>query len=69
VFLQGAFNMLSYYNTREKLFKSISTASVLRASSRTAAQIGVGFISKTPAGLIIGQMLGHFVRCFHFLQK
>jgi O-antigen/teichoic acid export membrane protein len=69
VFLQGAFNMLSYYNTREKLFKSISTASVLRASSRTAAQIGIGFISKTPAGLIIGQMLGHFVSLFPLSSK
>ncbi|NLP20110.1 MAG: oligosaccharide flippase family protein, partial [Bacteroidales bacterium] len=31
VFVQGAFNMLSYYNTREKLFKSISTASIARS--------------------------------------
>lgn len=69
VLLQGAFNMLSYYNTREKLFKSISNASVLRASSRTAAQIGIGFISKTPAGLIVGQMLGHAVSLIPLSSK
>lgn len=69
VFLQGAFNMLSYYNTREKLFKSISNASILRSSSRTVAQIGVGLLSNTSAGLIIGQMLGHAVSLFPLSSK
>ncbi len=59
VLLQGIYNMLSYYNTREKLYKSISTASILRSSSRTASQIGFGLVSKTPMGLIIGQILGY----------
>jgi O-antigen/teichoic acid export membrane protein len=69
VVLQGFFNMLSYYNTREKLFKSISYASVSRAGSRTLIQIVIGLFKKSPAGLIIGQILGYAVSLFPLSSK
>ena len=69
VFVQGAFNMLSYYNTREKLFKSISTASIARSSSRTGTQIALGFISKSPMGLILGQIIGYIASIIPLMSK
>lgn len=58
VLLQGMFNMLSFYNTREKLFKSISSASISRSVTRVGSQAIIGAIHNSPAGLIIGQILG-----------
>ena len=69
VFLQGAYNMLSYYNTREKSYKNISSASIWRASTRTGTQIGLGFLSKTPIGLIVGQIIGYLVSIFPLMSK
>ncbi|PLX08951.1 MAG: hypothetical protein C0596_03825 [Marinilabiliales bacterium] len=69
VLLQGLFNMLSYYNTREKLFKSISYASVSRSVFRTLGQLGLGILKKSPAGLIIGQLLGLIASLFPLSRK
>ncbi|NLA24145.1 MAG: oligosaccharide flippase family protein, partial [Bacteroidales bacterium] len=69
VLLQGFFNMLSYYNTREKLYKSISTASISRSGSRTLLQIIIGIFKKSPAGLIIGQIAGYAVSLIPLSRK
>jgi O-antigen/teichoic acid export membrane protein len=69
VLLQGVFNMLSYYNTREKLFKSIAHASVSRSVFRTLTQISIGIIKNSPAGLIIGQLVGFAASIFPLTRK
>lgn len=60
VFFHGLFNLLTYYYTRKKSFKNISNANVFRSSSRTGLQILIGAFTKSPAGLIIGQIAGFF---------
>ena len=69
IFIQGLFNMLSYYNTREKNFNNISNASIVRSSSRTLIQIILGAIQSSPAGLIIGQLFGFAASIIPLLRK
>lgn len=69
VFIQGLFNMITYYNTREKQFKNIATSSVSRSVSRTGSQLIIGAFYQTPAGLIIGQIIGFFAALITLSRK
>ncbi|MGC9330436.1 MAG: lipopolysaccharide biosynthesis protein [Bacteroidales bacterium] len=69
VLMQGWFGLLRYYKTRKKCFKNISAANISRASSRTGFQLLIGILVNSPAGLIIGQIIGFFVGVVMFLRK
>jgi O-antigen/teichoic acid export membrane protein len=69
VLFQGWHGLMNYFNTREKTFKTIATANVARASSRTGLQVLIGVIVKSPAGLIVGQVAGFFVGLLVMFRK
>jgi O-antigen/teichoic acid export membrane protein len=69
VFVEGVFNMLSYYHTREKHFKRIAGASISRSGGRSLLQILIGILHASAAGLIIGQIFGFIAAILTLMRK
>jgi len=62
VFLSGIFTVLSYWNTRSRKFRRLSTAQVSQSVASTGTQIGAGFAGHTSAGsLIAASIIGQGV--------
>ncbi len=57
VFFIGLFNLLNYFNNRQKNYKDLAKANVLRAIVLASIQLSVGFIKKGATGLISGQII------------
>ena len=60
VFLMGLWNILNYFNTRNKKYKNIANATILKSIILALAQIGFGFLKSGAFALIIGQLLSQF---------
>ncbi len=60
ILMMGLFNGLNYYNIREKEFKNIAKATILKASGGNLLQLIFGLIKWNSGGLIIGQVSSHF---------
>lgn len=64
VFLGGAFNALSYWNSRTKQFKRLSVARVASSVASTGSQIGAGLAWHATGGsMICGSISGHSFVC------
>lgn len=61
VFLAGVFNLLNYYNIRNKHYKDIRNATVAKSIVGAAAQLSIGFLKSGVLGLITGQLLSQLV--------
>jgi len=61
VFLSGVFNLLNYYNIRNKYYKDIRNATVTKSIVGAAAQLSIGFLKSGVVGLITGQLLSQLV--------
>ena len=57
VFFVGLFNILNYYNTRKKEYKSLANAKVIKSIILAVTQLSIGFIKQGAMGLITGQIL------------
>ncbi len=57
VFLAACNLCLEYWFARTKRFGFLATTKIARAVSGAGAQLGIGYISRWPAGLIVGQVV------------
>ena len=56
----GIFNSLNFYNIRHKKFKNIAVSQVTKSSALGLIQVGIGLLSNSPFGLILGQIMSYF---------
>ncbi|MDO6563999.1 oligosaccharide flippase family protein [Amphritea sp. 1_MG-2023] len=61
VFLTGVFNLLNYYNVRNKYYKDIRNAAVSKSIVGAASQLSIGVLKGGVVGLITGQLLSQLV--------
>ncbi len=59
VWMIGLFNILSYLNTRKKLYSDIAKAQIYKAVAMSSLQLTIGFVKSGAVGLISGQFLQH----------
>lgn len=57
VFFIGLFNLLSYYNNRQRNYKDIANATIVKSVVLAMAQVTVGFFKVGASGLISGQII------------
>jgi len=57
LFFVGLFNILNYYNTRKKEYKSLANAKVIKSIILAITQLSIGFLKQGATGLITGQIL------------
>ena len=62
VFLYSMYQSINYWLIRKKLFFSISLNKFIRRGTEGSSQIMLMF-SKVSAGLVIGDIIGHFANC------
>lgn len=62
VFLYSMYQSINYWLIRKKLFFSISIIKFIRRGSEGSGQLMLMF-SKVSAGLVIGDIIGHFANC------
>jgi len=60
VFITGLFNILNYFNNRQKNYKDLAKATVLKSIVLAIVQLSVGFIKQGATGLISGQIISQF---------
>lgn len=58
-FLVGFFNLLNFYNVKNKKFKKISISLVARSTSLGFSQVLLGLITLGSFGLIVGQLISY----------
>ena len=56
----GIYQTLIYWATRTREFSGQSVSQVSRATTIGAFQVGAGFFGGTPAGLVMGRVIGEF---------
>ncbi|MCK5538594.1 MAG: oligosaccharide flippase family protein, partial [Bacteroidales bacterium] len=56
-FFLGLFNLLSYYNNRQKNYKDIANATIVKSVVLAIVQLSVGFLKAGASGLISGQIV------------
>ena len=56
-FFLGLFNLLSYYNNRQKNYKDIANATIVKSVVLAIVQLSVGFFKAGASGLISGQIV------------
>jgi O-antigen/teichoic acid export membrane protein len=57
----AAYQVVSYWTTREKAFYRLSVSNVARSFGVSAFQIALGLFRAGPGGLVVGQILGQAV--------
>lgn len=57
IFLAACNLCLEYWFARAKQFGFLAKTKIARAAAGAGSQVGIGFVSRWPAGLIIGQMV------------
>ena len=57
IWLQGSFNLLSYWHNRHKRFKAIAISKFVLSGSNAAGRLGLGFWKGGTGGLILGTLL------------
>jgi len=61
VWMIGLFNVLKYYNNRQKNYKDISRANIYKSLTSSTIQISIGLLKPGAAGLISGQLVSGIV--------
>lgn len=69
IILTTLFNVLTYLNLKSKNFKSISTVKVYKSLAIAIVQVSLGLIKNGSIGLIVGQILSHFVGIIYLYKK
>ena len=69
VFLMGSFNVLNYLGTRNREYKAIAKANVLKSIVLSALQLSIGFFKTGVVGLISGQIVSQVVLNFLLVKS
>jgi len=60
LFFMGLFNLLSYYNNRQKNYQDIARATIVKSIVLAMFQLSIGFVKAGASGLISGQIISIF---------
>lgn len=69
VLLVGFYNVLNYFNIRQKNYGDIARAGIYKAIVLAAVQLGLGFLKAGASGLITGQVLASLVANARLLKN
>lgn len=69
VFAIGLYNIMTYFMVRHRLFSLIGRAKMTQAMCLISTQITFGLLKVKSLGLILGQIVGHFVVALIFITK
>jgi O-antigen/teichoic acid export membrane protein len=65
----GMYNSLLYYNVREKGYKDISKANIIKSIAGGGTKLLMGIIGQTAGGLLIGQTASNFFGNWQLFKK
>jgi len=68
-FFIGLFNLLSYYNNRQKNYKDISSATIIKSVVLAVVQLTLGFFKAGASGLISGQIISSLFANIRLLKN
>lgn len=68
-FLIGVFNLLSYFNNREKNYKDIANANIVKSGVLVIIQLTLGSLKIGLAGLVNGQLFSQLIVNLQLLRK
>ena len=69
LFFTGLFNILNTYNNRQKHYRDIADATILKSMVMAVVQVGVGLVKSGASGLISGQILSQFFANMRLLKN
>ncbi len=68
-FFIGLFNLLSYYNNRNKNYKDIANATIIKSVVLAVVQLTMGFFKTGASGLISGQIISSLFANMRLLKN
>lgn len=68
-FFIGLFNLLSYYNNRNKNYKDIANATIIKSVVLAVVQLTMGFFKAGASGLISGQIISSLFANMRLLEN
>ncbi len=68
-FFIGLFNLLSYYNNRNKNYKDIANATIIKSVVLAVVQLTMGFFKAGASGLISGQIISSLFANMRLLKN
>ena len=68
ILIVGIYNVLNFYNIRNKKYVEVSKSNVTKSISLVLSQISLGFMGLGSSGLIIGQFISYFSGNFVLLK-
>jgi O-antigen/teichoic acid export membrane protein len=69
IFFIGLFNILNFYNTRKKEYKTIANAKIVKSIILAITQLSIGFIKQGAMGLISGQIFSQIFANMQLLKN
>jgi O-antigen/teichoic acid export membrane protein len=69
LFFTGLFNILNSYNNRQKQYRDIADATIIKSMVMAVVQVGVGLVKSGASGLISGQILSQFFANMRLLKN
>jgi len=68
-FFIGLFNLLSYYNNRQKNYKDIANATIVKSIVLAVVQLSMGFLKMGASGLISGHIISSLFANLQLLKN
>ena len=69
VLFTGLYNLLTYFNNRQKCYQDLAHATIVKSLVLVAVQLGIGFVKTGATGLISGQILSSFFANMKLLKN
>jgi len=69
LFFTGLFNILNSYNNRQKYYRDIADATIIKSMVMAVVQVGLGLVKSGASGLISGQILSQFFANMRLLKN
>jgi len=69
VFFTGLFNVLKYFNTRQKNYKDISNVTIVKSTILATLQLSIGLIKQGATGLISAQIISNMFANMKLLKN
>jgi len=69
LFFTGLFNILNSFNNRQKRYRDIADATIIKSIVMAVIQLGIGLIKNGATGLISGQIISQFFANMRLLKN